>query len=136
MEKIYQHIINIMQSVTSKFNDSTSVQRYEESLPDQCGIILQGSRDDEECISGETEWECIKLEIQVTCKNEASDIFENLQILRNFVDAFEDSNSTVDGLEIVWAKHLGSKVRPTYMNGYGLQTCKCIIDINYLLEEN
>lgn len=134
MQKLYQHIINVMQSVTSKFNGSTFVQRYDESLPDQCGLILQGSRDDEECISGETEWECLKLEVQVTCKDEASDIFENLQILRDFVEAFENTASTVTGLEIVWANHLGSKVRPAYTNGYGLQVVKTVIDFNYLYD--
>ena len=134
MEKIYEHIINIMKSVTNKFDDSITVQRYDESKPDQCGIVLFSSRNDEECISGETEWECFKLEVYLTCENEATDIFDNISILKNFVNEFENLNSTVQGLDIIWANHLGAKVRPAYTNGYGLQVVKTVIDFNYLLD--
>lgn len=134
MERIYNHIVNIINSITDKYKN-ISAQRYEENTPDVIGIILQSSRSDEECLSGEVEWESLKLELHVTCKNEANDIFENLSFLRKFVDKFEDSDSTVEGLEIIWANHLGAKARPTYMNGYGLQVCKCIIDFNYLLDD-
>lgn len=136
MKKLYQHIINEFRSVTNKFDDSITVQRYEENLPNQVGIILSGSRADEECISGEVEWEAMELEIQITCENNANEIFENIDIVRQFVDKFENEPSTVDGLEIIWAKHLGAKCRPAYTNGYGLEVIKCVIDINYRLEED
>ena len=120
--------------LTTKF-ENISAQRYEENEPDVVGVILQSSRNDEECLSGETEWECMKLELQITCKNEANDIFDNMNIIRDFVDEFEKCISTVEGLEMIWAHHLGAKARPTYTNGYGLQVCKCIIDFNYLLDD-
>lgn len=134
MQRIYQHINNILNSITSKF-ENISAQRYEENEPDVVGIILQSSRNDEEDISGELEWECMKLELQITCQNSADDIFDNMNIIREFVDEFEKCVSTVEGLDIVWAHHLGAKARPTYTNGYGLQVCKCIIDFNYLLDD-
>lgn len=134
MQRLYQHINNVLNSITTKF-ESISAQRYEENEPDVVGVILQSSRNDEECLSGETEWECMKLELQITCKNEANDIFDNMNIIRDFVDEFEKCISTVDGLEMIWAHHLGAKARPTYTNGYGLQVCKCIIDFNYLLDD-
>ena len=58
-----------------------------------------------------------------------------MNIIREFVDEFEKCVSTVEGLDIIWANHLGAKARPTYTNGYGLQVCKCIIDFNYLLDD-
>lgn len=134
MQRIYQHINNILNSITSKF-ESISAQRYEENTPDVVGVILQSSRNDEEDISGELEWECMKLELQITCQNNANDIFDNMDIIREFVDEFEKCVSTVEGLDIIWAHHLGAKARPTYTNGYGLQVCKCIIDFNYLLDD-
>lgn len=134
MQRLYQHINNVLNSITTKF-ENISAQRYEENEPDVVGVILQSSRNDEECLSGETEWECMKLELQITCKNEANDIFDNMNIIRDFVDEFEKCISTVDGLEMIWAHHLGAKARPTYTNGYGLQVCKCIIDFNYLLDD-
>lgn len=134
MQRIYQHINNILNSITSKF-ENISAQRYEENTPDSVGVILQSSRNDEEDISGEVEWECMKLELQITCKNSADDIFDNMNIIREFVDEFEKCVSTVEGLDIIWAHHLGAKARPTYTNGYGLQVCKCIIDFNYLLDD-
>lgn len=134
MQRLYQHINNVLNSITTKF-ENISAQRYEENEPDVVGVILQSSRNDEECLSGETEWECMKLELQITCKNEANDIFDNMNIIRDFVDEFEKCISTVEGLEMIWAHHLGAKARPTYTNGYGLQVCKCIIDFNYLLDD-
>lgn len=136
MEKVYQHIINIINSLTDKYTNSISVQRYEENEPDQVGVILQSSRSDEECLSGETLWETFKLELHITCKNEANDIFENINFLRKFADKFEECVSTVEGLEIQWANHLGAKARPAYTNGYGLQVVKTVIDFNYLCEDD
>ena len=131
-EKLILHIMNIMKSVTDKFNNSMSAMRYRDDIPDQCGIILMNSRNDEEDISGEVEWECIKLEVPIPCENSQNSIFGNCDILRQFVDAFESSDSSIDGLEIVWAKHLGGKVQPCFSKE--LQVYKCVIDINYKLE--
>lgn len=136
MELIYRHIFNIINSISDKFDDKISSQRYEENEPDNIGVILMSSRSDEECISGELEWESLKLELHVTCKNEADDIFENMEFLRKFADAFENSESTVEGLQMIWAKHLGAKARPSYTNSYGLQVVKTVIDFDYLLSED
>lgn len=136
MEQLYRHIFNIISNLSDKYEDKISAQRYEENEPNQVGMILMSSRSDEECISGETEWECMKLELHITCENSAEDIFDNMNFLRKFVDAFENSESTVEGLEIVWAKHLGAKARPAYTNSYGLQVVKTVIDFNYLLEDD
>lgn len=132
MKRLYTHIKNVIESVTNKWE--ITFQRYAEDKPEQAGILLFSSRNDKECISGETEYECMKVEIHVTCKNEANDIFENMDLLKEVVNKFEELQSTVDGLEIEWAKHLGSKVRPSYINGYNLQVCKCVIDFNYNLD--
>ena len=132
MKRLYTHIKNVIESVTDKWE--ITFQRYAEDKPEQAGILLFSSRNDKECISGETEYECMKVEIHVTCKNEADDIFENIDLLKEVVNKFEELQSTVVGLEIEWAKHLGSKVRPSYINGYNLQICKCVIDFNYNLD--
>ena len=132
MKRLYTHIKNVIESVTDKWE--ITFQRYAEDTPEQAGILLFSSRNDKECISGETEYECMKVEIHITCKNEANDIFENMDLLKEVVNKFEELQSTVDGLEIEWAKHLGSKVRPSYINGYNLQVCKCVIDFNYNLD--
>ena len=134
MRRLYQHIMNTMRQVSHKFDNSMTAQRYDESKPDQCGIVLFSSRNDEECISGELEWECMKLEVYITCSDDATDIFDNIDILAKFVDKFEDCLTDVDGLNMIWAKHLGAKVRPTYTNGYGLQVVKTVIDFNYLYD--
>ena len=131
MKRLYSHIKNVIESVTDKWD--VTYQRYAEDKTEQAGILLFSSRNDKECISGETEYECMKVEIHVTCENNADDIFENMDLLKEVVNKFEELISTVDGLEIEWAKHLGSKVRPSYINGYNLQVVKCVIDINYNL---
>ena len=136
MEQLYRHIINIVSNLTDKYEDKISAQRYEENEPDVVGVILLSSRNDEECLSGETEWEAMKLELHITCKNEASDIFENMDFLKKFVDEFEKCESTVEGLDIIWAHHLGAKAKPSYTNSYGLQVVKTVIDFNYLLEDD
>lgn len=136
MELIYRHIFNIINSISDKFEDKISSQRYEENEPDNVGIILLSSRSDEECISGELEWESLKLELHVTCQNSADDIFENMNFLRKFADKFEECESTVEGLDMIWAKHLGAKARPSYTNAYGLQVVKTEIDFNYLINED
>lgn len=135
MEKLYEHIINVWKSVSDELNDNISVQRYEEDKAGAVGIILMDSRDDEEDISGETEWECLKLEVHVVCESSQIIIFKIMNVIRKFVEAFETCASSVDGLEIIWAHHLGAKAKPVYTNAYGLQVCKCSIDFNYNLEE-
>ena len=70
MELIYQHIFNIINDLNNKFDGNISAQRYEENKPDVVGVILLSSRSDEECISGETEWESLKLELHVTCSKQ------------------------------------------------------------------
>lgn len=137
MEKLYEHIINVWKSVSvsDELNDNISVQRYEEDKPGAVGIILMDSRDDEEDISGETEWECLKLEVHVVCDSSEIIIFKIMNVIRKFVEAFEKCESTVNGLDIIWAKHLGAKAKPVYTNGYGLQICKCNIDFNFSLIE-
>lgn len=119
-----------MNKVTNKFEGKIT-PNYPEDEPNIVGITLLGGRDDEVCLSGELEWESLKLEVNVTCENNESSVFENMNILRDFVDEFEKCETDIDGLSIEWAEHLGSKVRPPYMNGYGLQVCKCIIDFGY-----
>lgn len=131
MKRLYSHIKNVIESVTDKWD--VTFQRYAEDTTEQAGILLFSSRNDKECISGETEYECMKVEIHVTCENNADDIFENMDLLKEVVNKFEELSSTVDSLEIEWAKHLGSKVRPSYINGYNLQVVKCVIDFNYNL---
>lgn len=135
MEKLYEHIINVWKSVSDELNNNISVQRYEEDKPGAVGIILMDSRDDEEDISGETEWECLKLEVHVVCDSSESSIFKIMNVIRKFVEAFEKCESLVEGLDIIWAKHLGAKAKPSYNNGYGLQICKCTIDFNFSLIE-
>ena len=132
MKRLYSHIKNVIESVTDKWD--VTYQRYAEDKTEQAGILLFSSRNDKECISGETEYECMKVEIHVTCENNADDIFENMDLLKEVVNKFEELISTVDGLEIEWAKHLGTKVRPSYINGYNLQVVKCVIDFNYNLD--
>ncbi len=133
MKKIYEHIINVIKQLDTDSKYTITCQRYDESKPNQLGVILESSRNDEVCISGETEWESLKLEVHITCENSETGIFDNIDFLRKFVDLFEISDSEVEGLEILGAWHLGSKARPSYTNGYGLQVCKCVIDFNYSL---
>lgn len=132
MKRLYEHIENTLKLVSDKFNDKISWQNYEENKPDSVGIVLLDSRNSEKDISGETEWECYKLELRVICDKSEESIFENQDIIRKFVDLFEECESTLDNLEIIWASYLGNKVKPNYINGYGLPECKCIIDFNYI----
>lgn len=135
MKRLYEHIINVWKSVGDEYNDNISVQRYEEDKPGAVGIILLDSRDDEESISGELEWECMKLELHVVCDNNEQSIFGICDKIKKFVREFEKCESSVDGLDIVWAHHLGAKAKPSYTNFCGLQVCTCSIDFNYNLEE-
>ena len=59
-----------------------------------------------------------------------------MEFLRKFADKFEECESTEQGLQMIWAKHLGAKARPSYTNSYGLQVVKTVIDFNYLLSED
>lgn len=132
MERIYEHIENTLKLITDRFNNDISYQNYDESKSNSVAIILLDSRNDEVNLSGETEWEALKFELRVVCDKNQKNIFENQNMLRNFVEKFEECESTVDDLVIVFAKHLGAKAKPTRINGYGLPESKCIIDFNYI----
>lgn len=133
MEEIYEHIVNILSQVTNKFDNKISMQTYREDTPGVAGVILMDSRNDSWCISGELDYEAYKFELRLVCEQNQNDILENMNILRRFVNLFEACESTVHGLSIEWATHLGNSAKPMYINGYGLPECKCIIDFNYLL---
>lgn len=133
MKRVYDHCMNIVKSVIGDNNYKVTCQGMCESEPNNIGVYLYASRDDEECLSGETEWECLKFQLQVTCEKSSDDVFNKLDMVRNIVDKFEECRSTVDGLDILWAKHLGAKARPPFKNGYDLHVCSCVIDFNYIL---
>lgn len=134
MEEIYTHIENIIKSITEKWN--VTYQRYAEDKPEQACIILYSSRDDVYALSGEFESSSMKVEIHVTCNEDLDDIFENINLLKQVVDKFEELDSTVENLEIDWAKHLGAKVRPVQFNGYNLPYCRTVIDFDYSIGNN
>lgn len=136
MRRLYEHVENIINSIDDSYKDRISYQGMREDEPDRIGIFLYSSRDDEECLSGELMWECMKLQLQVTCKENEDDVFIKMNLIRKIVDSFVDCVSTVEGLDILWAKSLGGKVHPPFKNGYNLQVCKCVIDFNYSLKED
>ena len=138
MERLYKHIRNVFDNIIKemgeeeRFKDKISFQRYTEDVPNSVGIILIDSRDDEESISGETEFECMKVELHIVCEDNEKSIYSIMRVIRKFVEEFERGVTEVEGLEIIWAHHLGAKAKPSYINIYGYQVCQCSIDFDYM----
>ena len=133
-EMLFTHIINVIKSLTNKFDDNITFQRYDESEKDQIGIIFLQARSDNYDYDGLVS-ESKKFELRVTCENKQDDIFENWAFIENFVNTFEDADSTVAGLDIESVMHLSSKVIPLYTNAYGIQELKCIVEMTVCFDE-
>lgn len=132
-QMLFMHVMNVIQSLTNKFDDHITAQRYDASEKNVIGIIFLQAKSDNYDYDGLVS-ESKKFELRVTCEDNQDDIFENWEFIENFVTTFENASSTVEGLSIESVTHLSSKVVPLYTNAYGIQELKCIISMEVNFE--
>lgn len=133
-QMLFNHVINVIQSMTDKYNNNITAQRYNASEKNQIGIIFMQAKSDNYDYDGLVS-ESKKFELRLTCEDDEDDIFENWDFIEKFVDTFENAESTVQGLSIESVSHLGSKVIPLYTNSYGIQELKCIVEMTVCFDE-
>ena len=130
MTRLYKFIESCLPA--GVFNSATW-ETMSEDIPGDVGIFLIESKNDIECIDGETLEESIKAQIMVNAFEGEDGIDQVSKYLRDFLDNIENTIINKDGLEIIRVRHLGPKASKAYVNGLGISVWRCEINIDYLL---
>lgn len=131
--------MKIYEAVEKKLgNDFENVfyQTMREDQPGDVGIYLYESANDEEDLSGNEVYNCIKVHVQVNSEQSTEGMTKALRYLTKFTERIENENSDVDGVEFISAQHLGPRAIAIGKNNYNILICRSVIDLKYTFETN
>lgn len=111
-------------------------QTMREDTPGDVGIYLYESANDEEDLSGNEVYNCIKVHIQVNSEQSTEGMAKALRYLTKFTERIENENSDVDGVEFISAMHLGPRAIAIGKNNHNILICRSVIDLKYTFETN
>ncbi|WIV13204.1 hypothetical protein [Proteiniborus sp. MB09-C3] len=114
--------------------ETIMINGLEVDKPGIVGIFFYPGREDEETMDAEV-GEFIKCHVQVNNRPGEAGIQESSDYLRKFIKEIEREISETEGLEYVYCKHLGAKVKPIQKNVHGVAGASCDIEIQYILTE-
>ena len=89
------------------------------------------SANDEEDLSGNEVYNCIKVHVQVNSEQSTEGMTKALRYLTKFTERIENENSDVDGVEFVSAMHLGPRAIAIGKNNHNILICRSVIDLKY-----
>lgn len=111
-------------------------QTMREDKPGDVGIYLYESANDEEDLSGNEVYNCIKVHVQVNSEQSTEGMAKALRYLTKFTERIENENSDVDGVEFISAMHLGPRAIAIGKNNHNILICRSVIDLKYTFETN
>ena len=129
----------IYEAVEKKLGDeyeNVFYQTMREDQPGDVGIYLYESANDEEDLSGNEVYNCIKVHIQVNSEQSTEGMAKALRYLTKFTERIENENSDVDGVEFISAMHLGHRAIAIGKNNHNILICRSVIDLKYTFETN
>lgn len=106
-------------------------QTMREDQPGDVGIYLYESANDEEDLSGNEVYNCIKVHVQVNSEQSTEGMAKALRYLTKFTERIENENSGVDGVEFMSAMHLGPRAIAIGKNNHNILICRSVIDLKY-----
>lgn len=109
-------------------------QTMREDQPGDVGIYLYESANDEEDLSGNEVYNCIKVHVQVNSEQSTEGMVKALKYLTKFTEKIENEASDVDGIEFVSAMHLGPRALAIGKNEHNILICRSVIDLKYTFE--
>lgn len=109
-------------------------QTMREDQPGDVGIYLYESANDEEDLSGNEVYNCIKVHVQVNSEQSTEGMVKALKYLTKFAEKIENEASDVDGIEFVSAMHLGPRALAIGKNEHNILICRSVIDLKYTFE--
>ena len=131
--------MKIYEAVEKKLgNDFENVfyQTMREDQPGDVGIYLYESANDEEDLSGNEVYNCIKVHVQVNSEQSTEGMTKALRYLTKFTERIENETSDVDGVEFISAQHLGPRAIAIGKNNHNILICRSVIDLKYTFETN
>ena len=131
--------MKIYEAVEKKLgNDFENVfyQTMREDQPGDVGIYLYESANDEEDLSGNEVYNCIKVHVQVNSEQSTEGMTKALRYLTKFTERIENENSDVDDVEFISAMHLGPRAIAIGKNNHNILICRSVIDLKYTFETN
>lgn len=138
----------VKEKLGDKYKLITNQVRLDDK-PGAVGIFIYESSNDSEYMDGTTEYESIKIHVEVnSIKYEdeidingnlvmdgmTKGINEAINYLRDFVYKMEREQTNVVGIELVDCQHVGPRAFPIGKNGCNTQICVCNIDVKYLID--
>ena len=127
----------IYEAVEKKLGDeyeNVFYQTMREDQPGDVGIYLYESANDEEDLSGNEVYNCIKVHVQVNSEQSTEGMAKALRYLTKFTERIENENSDVDGVEFISAMHLGPRAIAIGKNNHNILICRSVIDLKYTFE--
>ena len=124
----------IYEAVEKKLGDeyeNVFYQTMREDQPGDVGIYLYESANDEEDLSGNEVYNCIKVHVQVNSEQSTEGMAKALRYLTKFTERIENENSDVDGVEFISAMHLGPRAIAIGKNNHNILICRSVIDLKY-----
>ena len=124
----------IYEAVEKKLGDeyeNVFYQTMREDQPGDVGIYLYESANDEEDLSGNEVYNCIKVHVQVNSEQSTEGMTKALRYLTKFTERIENENSDVDGVEFMSAMHLGPRAIAIGKNNHNILICRSVIDLKY-----
>lgn len=127
----------IYEAVEKKLGDeyeNVFYQTMREDQPGDVGIYLYESANDEEDLSGNEVYNCIKVHVQVNSEQSTEGMAKALKYLTKFTERIENENSDVDGVEFISAMHLGPRAIVIGKNNHNILICRSVIDLKYTFD--
>lgn len=124
----------VYEAVEKKLGDeyeNVFYQTMREDQPGDVGIYLYESANDEEDLSGNEVYNCIKVHVQVNSEQSTEGMAKALRYLTKFTERIENENSDVDGVEFMSAMHLGPRAIAIGKNNHNILICRSVIDLKY-----
>lgn len=131
--------MKIYEAVEKKLGDeyeNVFYQTMREDQPGDVGIYLYESANDEEDLSGNEVYNCIKVHVQVNSEQSTEGMAKALRYLTKFTERIENENSDVEGVEFISAMHLGPRAIAIGKNNHNILICRSVIDLKYTFETN
>lgn len=127
-------LYRFVESCLPESNRTVTYESMDDDTPDNVGIFLFPAEEDEVCLDG-TQWENIKVQVQVTSNSSEDDISKVSSYLRSFINNIESNFSCGDGLEIINVSAIRKMPQKFHTNNQMISKWESEVKIKYILEE-
>ena len=127
----------LYEAVRRKLPDRYKNVFYQYMRDDQIGdvgIYLYQGENDLYTIDGATQYNTVKVHVQVNADKSTQGLQEALDYLTEFVDRIENEQCDISNISFISANHIGPKAIPIGRNEFDIQVVKSDINLKYVFD--